>query len=175
MKILVAIVMGVSVFVSGGVRGDTPPSKQDSSVTLQLGTVTVKGRKQVLRALQAIKIGLRTPISGSKKDRNKIVCRIHKAIGSHLQQILTCAPNWHLTQMRMEWQTALMVGQSTIPSVPEAIQAQEVLNSLTTPQSEREFSLGINPGFVSALDRLPDLAPAAATAHVPADAKHGKH
>jgi hypothetical protein len=73
----------------------------------------------------------------------------------------------------MEWQTALMAGQSTIPSAPVNIEAQEVLNSLTAPQPEREFSLSINPGFVSALDKLPELAPAAATAHAPADASSG--
>lgn len=170
MKTVICGVFSIAILTSSAVLGDTPPtSKKDDVVTLQLGKVSVTGRQEVLRALQAIKVGLRTPISGSKKDRNKIVCRIRHSIGSHTQEILTCAPNWVLTKQRMETQTGIMAMEGSIPSgAPATVEAQEILESLTAPQPQQEFNLNVTTRFRPFLDKLPDLAPAAATMTPPA-------
>lgn len=165
MKILITCILGIALAAPCAAFGDsTPASTKDDAVTIQLGKISVKGRKQVLRALQAIKIGLHTPISGSKKDRNKIVCRIHEAVGSHTQQILTCAPNWVLTQQRMETQTGIMAVEGSVPSAaPTNIVAQEILESLTAPQPRHQFNLSVTTKFRPFLDKLPDLPPSATT------------
>jgi hypothetical protein len=169
MKTVACCVFSIAILASSAVLGDTPPaSKNDDVVTLQLGKVSVTGRQEVLRALQAIKVGLHTPISGSKKDRDKIVCRIHNALGSHVQQILTCAPNWKLATIRMSWQTAMMGGQASVSSAPAVIQAQELLESITSGQQDNMFNLGVTPNFQTLLDKLPDVPPPAATLSSPA-------
>jgi hypothetical protein len=165
MKTLICIVFSIAILPAFGAFGDSAANPQgDDAVSIQLGKVSVKGQRQVLRALQAIKVGLHTPLSGAKKDRNKIVCRIEEGLGSHAHQILTCAPNWVLTKQRMEIQTNIMAVRGSVPSgATAAIQAQEVLESLTATQPQHEFSLEVTSNFRPFLDRLPDLPPAAST------------
>lgn len=170
MRALICIAASIVLLLAFGVSGDNSPTSQgDDAISLQLGKISVKGQRQVMRALQAIKVGLHTPISGARKDRDKIVCRIHEGLGSHAHQILTCAPNWVLTKQRMEIQIQIMAVRGSVPSgAPAAIQSQEILESLTAPQPQHEFNLNVTSNFRPFLDRLPELMPPATTTAPPA-------
>ncbi|MGH8362214.1 MAG: hypothetical protein ACRESQ_02555 [Gammaproteobacteria bacterium] len=73
---------------------------QNNNIVLHLGKIKVKGQKQIIKTLQAIKVALNQPESSDPKLQNVVVCRLTNDIGSHANQILTCATNRTLATRR---------------------------------------------------------------------------
>lgn len=87
--------------------------KSAAAMTMNLGPIQVHGQKQIVKMLQAIKIALKQPISSSRADENKVVCRISKSMGRAVWY-LDCATNRYYNQRRYEAQTAVQVAESSI-------------------------------------------------------------
>ncbi|MGH8292987.1 MAG: hypothetical protein ACRESA_05885, partial [Gammaproteobacteria bacterium] len=60
---------------------------QNNNIVLHLGKIKVKGQKQIIKTLQAIKVALNQPESSDPKLQNVVVCRLTNDIGSHANQI----------------------------------------------------------------------------------------
>ena len=84
------------------------PAARDQSVTLHLGKITVRGERQIVKALQIIKLGLRQPYSSDPKLANVVVCRMHDKVGSHVIQVLICGTNANLAKRRTAFQIATL-------------------------------------------------------------------
>lgn len=120
---------------------------------IKLGSVTVRSQK-VIQVLQDIKLALSQPNSTDPKLANVVVCRIHDAVGSHSNQVLTCATNKTLNARRDEIQLAYTWPGNTIDNL------NEVLINLPG----QELNMQINGGaFHRLLRELPTPAPEAAS------------
>ena len=82
---------------------------QDSNAVMYLGKVEVSGQKNIIKALQAIKVGLREPYSTDPKLADVVVCRLEDEAGSHIKQWLTCGTNRNLAANRDNLHTAMAV------------------------------------------------------------------
>ncbi|HEY1772531.1 MAG TPA: hypothetical protein VGH91_04995 [Gammaproteobacteria bacterium] len=75
------------------------PAAGSDAETMYLGKIEVKGQKNIVRTLQAIKIALSRPISVDPADAQAIVCRIEKPLGE-VSEYLECATNEDYTKQR---------------------------------------------------------------------------
>ncbi len=82
---------------------------QYDNIVMYLGKVEVRGQENIIKTLQAIKVGLQQPYSTDPKLANVVVCRLQDAAGSHLKQWLTCGTNRNLAANRGYLQTAMLV------------------------------------------------------------------
>jgi len=85
----------------------THQTAQDNNATMYLGTIKVVGEKNIVKTLQAIKIGLQMPYSNDPKLANVVVCRLEYQAGSHLRQWLICGTNHTLSQQRAALHNAM--------------------------------------------------------------------
>lgn len=86
----------------------TPQSAQDDNAVIYLGNIQVRGEKNIVKTLQAIKIGLQMPYSTDPKLANVVVCRIEDQAGSHVRQWLICGTNRMLAKQREALHTAMV-------------------------------------------------------------------
>lgn len=161
-----AIVLGLSLSLGAQARlADT----DDSGVVLQLGKVEVKGQKSVMQALQAIKLALKRPESSAADQQNVIVCRIEKDIGSHQQDMLTCATN-HTLQLRREaTQSGMIAGCESVEGTScyadQAFSAASPLSHAIQADEGHMLHMVVNAASLkSLLAKIPDSAPEATTA-----------
>ncbi|MHB8405936.1 MAG: hypothetical protein ACYDCJ_10980 [Gammaproteobacteria bacterium] len=82
---------------------------RNNHAVMYLGNVEVQGQANIIKILQAIKVGLQQPYSTDPKLANVLVCRLQDAAGSHLKQWLTCGTNRNLAANRDYLQTAMLV------------------------------------------------------------------
>jgi hypothetical protein len=80
---------------------------QNDHMVMYLGKVEVRGEKNIIKTLQAIKVGLRQPYSTDPKLANVVVCRLQDEPGSHLKQWLICGSNRILAANRNALHTAM--------------------------------------------------------------------
>lgn len=73
---------------------------QTLAQSIYLGRVEVHGQKNIIEALQAIKIGLQLPYSSDPKMANVVVCRLVPEAGSHITDYLICGTNRNLAKRR---------------------------------------------------------------------------
>lgn len=81
--------------------------KQNDNATMYLGKVEVHGQANIMKTLQAIKVGLEQPYSNDPKLANVIVCRLQDQAGSHIRQWLICGTNRTLSQQRADLHIAM--------------------------------------------------------------------
>jgi hypothetical protein len=148
--------------------------------TLQLGTVEVSGQEQILAALQAIKFALKQPESSDASRQNTIVCRIEKDIGSHGQDMLTCATNRVLSQRRQAVQSGMLGGCESISGTScyadQAFGASSPLNAALKSADGHVLHMPVNGASLrQLLAKIPDSAPEAPTAPAPAAATSPDH
>ena len=145
----------------------------DTQVAIQLGKVKVSGERKVLRALQIIKVALKTPESSDPKLANVVVCRLHDAVGSHATQTLRCGTNRDLAKRRDTYQriTTSWIANCGFNC---GIQAYiDAWNEVLSAQPGNVLTLEVNgPAFRNLLEKVPPLmsqpqatAPPAATTH----------
>ena len=117
---------------------------------IQLGKVTVRGEKQIIETLQAIKIALNQPNSTNPKLANVVVCRIRSKMGSHVVKLLTCATNRNLNQRR---DNTLLAMDNALAS-PGGCAIACVVNSLNEALAAQRFHvlrIPVNEGALQAL------------------------
>lgn len=87
--------------------GATPQTAQDDNAVMYLGKIQVRGEKNIVKTLQAIKVGLEMPYSNDPKLANVVVCRLEDQAGSHVKQWLICGTNRTLAQQREAFHIAM--------------------------------------------------------------------
>jgi len=138
---------------------------------IHLGKVTVKGVQNIVATLQAIKVALQQPESSDPKLAKVVVCRLHDEIGSHEQQILTCATNRSLAARRDTFQTAMRAALSNATGPGSADSAISELNEVLANQPGNMLQAPVyGPAFRALLEKIP--LPATHTAAPPAAASH---
>ncbi len=139
----------------------SPQATQNDQAVLQLGKVEVKGQRQIIKTLQAIKVALRTPDSSDPKLQNAVICRITNDIGSHANQILTCATNRTLAKRRMLTQIAMMI---PVPAGSRAQARFDILNEFLQDMPSNILHIRVNgPAVRALLRKIPDPAPEASS------------
>ncbi|MGH8279627.1 MAG: hypothetical protein ACRETQ_08715 [Gammaproteobacteria bacterium] len=146
---------------------------------VKLGSVTVRGQA-VIQVLQALKLALQQPNSDNPKLADIIVCRIHNAVGSHVQQVLTCATNRTInsrrdqTELAWDMPTPVPRGPNGLPSNADTIALSyriDSLNDVLDNQPGQVLNLYLNgTPILSLLAKTRVPAPARTTVRVAAAA-----
>lgn len=157
--ILIPILLLLSAVAAPAGHATPPVTSTKNENTIQLGSVAVHGQKQILAALQAIKIALHSPFSSDKAHENDVVCRISKAM-AEAREYLTCATNRTFAHRRMITQTDFLITQYIASGVGGTTRAME---SIVGAQPNHMLHMPVNGGALQALlNKLP--APQAAKA-----------
>ncbi len=145
----------------------SPQATQNDHATLQLGKVEVKGQRQIIKTLQAIKVALRQPESSDPKLANVVVCRITNNISSHASQLLVCATNRTLSQRRHATQIAMRIACPSMTCDIGQVAASDTLTPVLMNFQDRVMSVSVNGAALKAvLEKIPDpTPPPAATTH----------
>jgi acyl-CoA reductase-like NAD-dependent aldehyde dehydrogenase len=152
----------ISAPVYANYGGDTPAGDQPM---LHLGTIEVSGQKQVLQALQAIKVALKQPESTDPKLRDEVVCRIDDDIGTHHQEFLVCASNKTLGARREATQDSFMLACESVSGTScyagQAFGARTPLGTAINATSDHVLRMPVNGAALkSLLAKIPDPTPA---------------
>lgn len=120
---------------------------------IQLGKIKVTGEKRVIQVLEAIKLALAQPESSDPKLQNVVVCRITNDIGSHANQVLTCATNRSLATRRRITQLGFL---TPIPAGGGEQARVNVLNEYLLAMPDAILQEPVNgPAFRKLLATLP--------------------
>lgn len=159
--------------MAGGDTAQTGAAQAHGSAepAMQLGRVTVTGEKQIVKALQLIKVALRRPESSDPKLANVVVCRLDNEVGYHDKQILTCGTNRWLSARRDTFQMSM---KNAIANCGFNCGTQEYVNGWNeylATQPGQILQTPVNgPAFRALLEKIPLPAPAATAA--PSAAPH---
>ena len=163
---LLAITLGL--FLSAGAQAYLADPSASEPV-LHLGKIEVSGQKQVMEALQAIKLALKRPESSDPSQQNAIVCRIEKDIGSHQQDLLTCATNRTLSLRRQATQSGMITacegvaGTTCYPD--QGFGSRSPLSAALQSTEGHVLHTTVNAASLrSLLAKIPDPAPEDTTA-----------
>lgn len=161
--------------------GDTTPqAAQDDNATMYLGKIEVKGEKNIVKTLQAIKLGLQMPYSSDPKLADVVVCRIEDQAGSHVKQWLICATNRDAAKRRDAIHTSMITATAqnsygvscSSSACYEAVFA--ALNETLNSQPGHTIHTSVNgPALHKLLEKIPypqgyTPAPTSTTAPIPA-------
>lgn len=126
------------------------PAARDQTVAIQLGKVTVRGEKQIIETLQAIKVALNQPNSSDPRLANVVVCRLRSKMGSHVVKLLTCATNNTLNKRRSITQLAMDNALASPGDCGIACVANS-LNEVLAGQRSHVLRVPVNEGALQAL------------------------
>ena len=144
---------------------------QSDNLEIHLGDITVHGERKIIATLQAIKVALNQPESSDPKLANTVVCRLHNQIGSHEQQILTCATNLSLAARRDATELSMREALSNPTGPGSTDSAVSELNEMLADQPGNMLHAPVNgPAFRALLEKIPlpakhPTAPPAASTH----------
>ncbi|HVA54281.1 MAG TPA: hypothetical protein VNI53_00555 [Gammaproteobacteria bacterium] len=161
----------------------TPQTAQDDNAIMYLGKIEVKGEKNIVKTLQAIKIGLQMPYSTDPKLADVVVCRIENQTGSHVKQWLICGTNRTLAQQRSAMNTAMITavaGESQFGSSCTSSGCYEqvfaVLNETLNSLPGNYLHTSVNgPALHGLLEKIPypqGYSPAPTSTTAPSPATH---
>jgi len=153
---------------------------------MYLGTIQVHGEKNIVKTLQAIKIGLQLPYSNDPKLANVVVCRIEDQAGSHIKKWLICGTNRTLAQQRAALHTAMV---TTVPAASQSgstctstacyEQVIAVLNETLNSLPGNYLHTSVNgPALHALLEKIPypqGYTPAPTSTTAPAAPSHPSH
>lgn len=168
--IVPALLLAMPIATTAAGTQASAAQAQNDNLAIHLGKIEVRGQQKIIATLQAIKVALHQPESSDPKLANIVVCRIHNDIGSHEQQILTCATNAALAARRDATQTAMRWALSN-PGPPGGTpdSAAFELNQMLANQPGNILHAPVNgPAFRALLEKIPlpaspDQAPHATT------------
>ena len=150
---------------AAGTHASTAKAQNDN-LAIHLGKVTLHGEQKIIATLQAIKVALNQPESSDPKLANTVVCRLSNQIGSHDQQVLTCATNALLSARRDATQTAMRQALSNATGPGSADSARYELNQVLTSQPGNILHAPVNsPAFRALLGKIPLSATAGQAPH----------
>jgi hypothetical protein len=148
---------------SASVRQDT----STDHMVIQLGNIQVKGQRQIIKVLQAIKVALRQPISTDPKLADVLVCRLQNQVGSHIKQWLECGTNRILLRRQYAVHTAMdaAVGGETegVKCVSSECYGEvfSALNQVIENQPGNYLHAAVDgPGLRALLTKIPNPVPA---------------
>lgn len=167
----------VAMLLAGSARADNPDEAKGA--TLQLGTVQVKGQRQIMETLQQIKMALKRSESSDRSQRQEVICRIDTDVGTHHQQYLECATNATRDRRREATQSSMYAAcesvRGTSCAADQAFGARSSLGMAIGATSDHFLRMPVNGAALQALlakipDPSPEVAPVSGTATAPSAA-----